>query len=142
MKADNFSVADSVAIEYEGCYFDLHNNYDFTGLTYEVNSQRVILEWSKGESEWAEKEIYSSLKLVFDFVSIFNVTSRISGQPFSADDCLSYMGYLHPDDIDLMDGFLPRENADESYHLVFGFEGGQVVKLYAETVKLLTTLEG
>lgn len=139
MKIENFSIPDSVAIDFQGCYLDLHNNYDFSGLTYEVDSQRVTLKWSKSDGEWAEKEVYSGLSLVFDSVSVFSVSPRASEQPFSEDNCLSYIGFLHPDDIDLMDGFLPPENAGDTYHLVFGFDSGQVVKLYAEVVSLLVT---
>lgn len=139
MRAENFFIIGSVAIEYNGSYLDLHNNFDFTALSYEVSTRRVVLEWNKNLGEWARAENYERLKLLFENVSIFCIHPRNSSQPFSEDDCLSYIGYLHPDDIELMEGFLPPEQSENNYHLVLSFESGLVIKLYSETVKLIAS---
>lgn len=139
MRAENFLVIDSVAIEYDGSYLDLHNNFDFTALTYEVSTRRVALEWRKNSGEWARNENYEKFKLLFENVSVFYVYTRNSSKPFSEDDCLSYIGYLHPDDVELMEGFLPPEQSGNDYHLIFGFESGLVIKLYSENIKLIVS---
>lgn len=137
MLVENFVIVDSGAIEYNGCYLDLHNNFDFTALTYDVSKRCVVLEWCRNQGEWAGKEKYERLKLLFESVSIFTVRPRNNAKPYSEDESLSYLGYLHPDDLELMDGFLPPEQSCNDYHLVLGFESGLVIKLYSETIRLL-----
>lgn len=45
---------------------------------------------------------------------------------------LSFMGYLHPDDLAVMNGFLLEESSSSSHHMIFAFEGGFVLKIFAE----------
>ncbi len=138
MKIENFLVSDdSIAVEYEGNYLDLHNNYSFISFNYNIRTQQVELKWVKNQGEWAEKELYNELKIIFNSVYVFKVNPRDVELPFSEDECLDCIGYLHPDDIELMDGFLTPDFADDSYHLVFGFQSGLFIKIYAETVYLV-----
>ena len=115
---------------------DLHNNFNFAGLTYEVSEQRIELEWYRVLGEWSRNERYEKIKLIFDAVSVFCVHARDQAKPFSEDECLSYIGYLHPDDMDVMDGFLPVDQSSDGCHIVLGFEGGLVIKLYSGVARI------
>lgn len=137
MRLENFRMASSTVLEFDGVYIDLHSNYDFCGLSYDVSDKCVVLKWKRCSGLWAEGDIYKSVDLVFNSVQVFGVRPRCNDKPFSEDDSLGYMGYLHPDDIDVMDGFLFPEQARGNYHLIFGFESDLVVKLYSESVELM-----
>ncbi|MBU3057894.1 hypothetical protein [Pseudomonas indica] len=136
MRLENFKIIDSIAIEYGGYYLDLHNNFNFVGLVYDVPRQRIELEWNKNLGEWSRNERYEKIKLTFDAVSVFCVRARDQAKPFSEDECLSYIGYLHPDDMDVMDGFLPVGQSSDDYHVILGFEGGLVIKLYSRIARV------
>ncbi|QDO85226.1 hypothetical protein FM037_20765 [Shewanella psychropiezotolerans] len=137
MLLENFKIVDSIAIEFTGTFLDLHSNFDFVKLAYNIEERTVELDWKKCSGEWAKLEQYKKLKLVFKSVDIFRVNPRDSEKPFSEDDCLSYIGYLHPDDLNLMEGFLPSEQSEDNYHMVLGFESGLVLKIYSELVLLV-----
>jgi len=136
MQLIDFKIVDSMALEKDSYYFDLHSNYDFVGLSYNVVNQQVVLEWKKSTENWAKNERYQNLKLIFDSVSLFCISPRDDEKPLSEDNCLSHIGYLHPDDMELMEGFLPADQSGDNYHLVIGFESNLVVKVYSKLVKL------
>ncbi|MES2822751.1 MAG: hypothetical protein V4732_04045 [Pseudomonadota bacterium] len=138
----NFKIEESHGIEYEGKFLDLHSNYDFVKFSYDISCQSVALYWNKSEEDWAVKEPFENLRLQFNSISIFAVRSRDDKKPFSEDDCLSYIGYMHPDDIEIMNGFLPKKMANDKYHLVLGFESGMAIKLFCETAELFSKSMG
>jgi len=137
MLLENFKLIDSIGIELDGVYLDLHSNFDFVKLSYDIDGRCVEFDWNKNAGDWAHKEQFERLKLIFKSVDIFCVHPRDSEKPFSEDDCLSYIGYLHPDDLSLMNGFLPPEQSEENYHMILGFESGLVVKIFSKSVVLL-----
>lgn len=137
MLLENFKIVDSIAIEFVGAYLDLHSNFDFINLAYNIDERVAELDWKKCSGEWAKLEQYSKLKLIFKTVELFSVNPRECKKPFSEDDSLSYIGYLHPEDLSMMEGFLPPEQADDNYHMILGFESGLAIKLYSESVLLI-----
>lgn len=134
----NFKIQESYGIEYEGEFLDLHSNYDFVKYSYNVSCQSAELEWVKNAGEWATKEQFKKLILKFNSVSFFAVKARDEQQPYSEDKCLSHIGYLHPDDTEIMNGFLPEKMARDGYHLVLGFESDLFIKLLCADAELFT----
>lgn len=139
MLLKNFKIIDSIAIEFENDYLDLHSNFDFLSMLYNVENRTVELNWAKCSGEWAKHEKYKNLQLVFNFVDIFCVHPRDSEKSFSEDDSLSYIGYLNPNDLEVMEGFLPPEQSKDDYHMVLGFESGLVLKIYSKSAHLYST---
>ncbi|MFM9815947.1 hypothetical protein ACKI16_46670, partial [Streptomyces scabiei] len=71
MLLENFKIVDSIAIENDGAYLDLHSNFDFVNLAYNIDERIVELNWKKCSGEWAKSEQYKSLKLIFKLIEIF-----------------------------------------------------------------------
>lgn len=134
MKHLNFNLADSIGLSYKGSYFDLHSNFDFSSMHYNADDQSLILSWIKSHEEWAKIETCNEVSIIFKLVEVLKIIPREDDKPKSEDTTLSFMGYLHPDDLDIMNGFLPTEQKSEDYHMIFGFESGLSIKVYAETV--------
>jgi hypothetical protein len=62
MKLANFSIAkDYIAVEFDGVYCDLHNNFDFIGLSYDFLNRRVEHSWVKLKATWVSEESPDSL---------------------------------------------------------------------------------
>lgn len=47
---------------------------------------------------------------------------------------LSFIGFLHPDQEEIMDGCVDEHEATEEFHFIVGFEDGGALKVYADEV--------
>ncbi len=131
----NFTSVSETGLRLLSKNFDLHNDFCFVGLRLAPIRRIVTLEFNSlcGDCQ--------GLALDFSSVSVIRVSGVANDIPVGEDGCLDSFGYLHPDDLDVMDGFLPESSATESYHMIFIFRGGLAVKIYAEeaNVRLFAT---
>ena len=134
MEKINFSVDGNYAIDTAGKHVDLHNNFDFTGLEYSTDTNQVCLSWVKSSGDWIPKDEAKRLNIVFDKVSLLRVKGDLSSD-LSTRTTLSFMGYLHPEDVALMDGCLDEQEANSDYHMIFIFEDGLVIKVFSDTAE-------
>lgn len=137
MKRMNFSIEKNSSITVDGSSLDLHNDYDFLELNYEPRVSKVSLLWKKVEGDWVKETLSQKLRIVFNQVSIFKTQVNVDSNEQVDRLTLSFVGYLHPEDIDTMDGCLDELESNDSYHIIFGFENGLAIKLYSEEVKCL-----
>lgn len=136
MILENFHIHNDVGLKIESHLVDLHSNYLFCGFSYVLMEKRVVLDWRKRDDHWAKEEPFARLRMIFNDVSYFSVKSREQCKPFSEDSCLAFIGYLHPEDKEIMNGFLPKEKAKGNYDMILVFESDFAIKLYAETVRM------
>lgn len=131
MEKVNFLVDSNYALDVDGHHIDLHNNFDFESVEYSTKQNRVSLTWAKAIGDWVQIDVPANVKIVFDNVLLLKVQT---------DDCdknddkgtLSFIGYLHPEDVDLMDGCLDESEATSTYHMIIAFEGGLAIKIFSE----------
>jgi len=139
MKLANFSIAkDFIAVEIDGVYYDLHNNFDFIGLSYDLLNRRMELSWVKSKGTWVSEDSSDSLSLKFLGVSLFKCKERDSDVPYSEDDCLSAMGFIHNDMIDEIEGFAHIEPKPDACHLNISFMSGFAIKIASEIAECTT----
>lgn len=124
----NFSIASTVDIFSGGQSYDLHNDFDFIGANFEAPSSHLTLLWANNREE---------IRICFQSVKFLRMNGFDEAMPREEDSRLSFMGYLHPDDVDLMDGFLTEDLAGEKYHVIFCFEGGLSMKVFADSAEFL-----
>lgn len=124
----NFSIASTIDILSGSQLYDLHNDFDFMGINFEVSSSYLTLLWANNREE---------LRICFQLVKFLRMKGFDEAMPRQEDSRLSFMGYLHPDDVDLMDGFLTEDLASENHHLIFCFEGGLSMKVFAASAEFL-----
>jgi hypothetical protein len=80
MKLLGFSIAeDCIALERGEDYFDLHNNFDFSGLTYDPSQRMLELRWRRGIGDWVKPSEASGLRIVFSGVDLFKARERDPG---------------------------------------------------------------
>ncbi len=131
MKKVNFLVDSNYALDVDGQHIDLHNNFDFESVEYSIRHNRVSLTWIKGTGNWVKTDAPENIKIVFDNVLLLKVQTDDYDK---IDDkvTLSFIGYLHPEDVDLMDGCLDEGEATSAYHMIIAFEGGLAIKIFSE----------
>ncbi|MBQ0726300.1 MAG: hypothetical protein KBT77_02990 [Thalassolituus oleivorans] len=136
MNLSNFNIAsDFIAIESNGVYYDLHNNFEFTGLSYDVLNRKVKLSWVKSTGDWVAVNFPNTLDLNFSGVSLFKCKERDSGVPYTEDDCLGSLGFIHNDMVNEIEGFVSIEPSDDACHLNLSFESGFALKIAADSAK-------
>lgn len=136
MKKLNFKIQSNHAIDIGNSILDLHNNYDFNGLTYNVPLNTIRFSWIKTDADWVPKDHPANIQVIFEGVKFFKTYFNTTEQQAESDKLtLSFVGYLHPDDVDIMDGCLDEKEASNEFHIIFSFENGLSIKIYSENAK-------
>jgi hypothetical protein len=136
MKLTNFRISgDFIAIEVGDSYYDLHNNFDFVGLIYDVQNKEISLNWEKSEGYWVRIEEPKSLRLLFSKVYLFKCKERDPALPVSEDNCLNSMGFIDNTMLGELEGFSHPEPRERAAHLNLSFMSGFAMKIGAATAR-------
>jgi hypothetical protein len=127
---------DSIGLESNGNYFDLHNNFDFVGISYLVMKREIVLSWDRNDGSWVQKGLPRKLTLKFDGVTLFKAKQRDPEMPFTEDDCVNTMGFIWDDMVEEMGGSGSNEPKASCTHLVMDFMSGFAIKISADSVSL------
>jgi hypothetical protein len=134
MKLSNFEIGDNYAISMDSAWLDLHNDYDFKTYQYDATTSSAVLLWVRSKLGPSETSLAQNIAVRFVNVKLLKI-ELLAGAAISADaETLSFLGFLHPDDLEVMDGCLTQEESDSTYHMIFRFENGLSIKCFSETV--------
>ena len=137
MKLIGFSIAENfIALERGPDRFDLHNNFDFQGLSYNPVQRTLELQWRRGLGDWVKPTEPSDLRMSFVGVYLFKVQERDPAIPFTEDDCLDSVGFMWDDLLTEMRAFTSNQPGDGCTHLTANFMSGFSLKVGAEAVVL------
>lgn len=93
MQASNFLMKSGIYLLAGGAQLDLHNDYDFLSVEYNVAVQTVNLRWQRSSGAWIAKDLPLSVRLKFEEVTHFEVIPGDASFPKSESLCLSSFGY-------------------------------------------------
>jgi hypothetical protein len=131
----NFSIAnDFIALEHNGSYLDLHNNFDFIDFEHIEDRSLVILRWHRNSGDWIPNGLPSNLRLLFSEVYLLKCSNRKNNRPTTDDTCLSSIGFIWNDMIENMEGFSDTNTKEGCEHLIMCFESGFALKIGAKDV--------
>lgn len=137
MKLKNFKLADdNIAFEQGANYYDIHNNFIFTGFKYNTLRREVVLNWVKGTGDWVPNNSPKSIHFIIRDVYLFKAKERDAEMPFTEDDCLNCIGFLWNDLIEEMGGYYSHEPKENCTHLSIEFMSGLALKIGADTALL------
>lgn len=128
MKKTNFLIENNYALNIEGKHLDLHNNFDLIKLEYLITRNSFSLSWSRTNGEWVQPKDPEHIRIVFENVSFLKLSPSTSWN-HEDQKTLSFIGYLHPEDAELMDGCLDENEADSTYHMIISFQDGFAIKV-------------
>lgn len=142
MKLINFKISDDfIAIETEGKYFDLHNNFEFVGFNYLFDKRYFEINWAKCKGEWVQDLEPDQLTMKFENVSILRIKEIDQTEDalinFKSDDLsLSFIGFTSKEDNEFM-GHLSKVNStDENNPIAIQTQNGQAFIILSETVEI------
>lgn len=131
----NFSITSTIELSCDGYSYDLHNDFDAINIEHDLAQNSLTLWWKASKAPISGKDFVC---IRFTLLQSLNLKGIDEGMPRKEDCRLSFMGYLRPDD-KAMDGFLPEEMAKDGYPMIFCFEGGLTLKVYAASAQFLKT---
>jgi hypothetical protein len=140
MKLIGFSISgDFIALERGSDRFDLHNNFEFHGLSYSSAQRSLELKWRRGPGDWVRPMEPSELLLAFSGVYLFKARERDPAMPFKEDSCLDSIGFMWDDMLPDMGAFSSHMPKDDCKHLTATFTSGFSIKVGADSVVLHIT---
>lgn len=132
MQLIGFSISeDFIHLECGAHRFDLHNDFDFQGLSYSLAHRKLDLHWCRSTGSWVKLSNPSELSLSFAGVHLFKVQERDSEMPFTEDDCLDSMGFIWEDQVDTMRAFTSNRTSEGCSHFIATFNSGFSIKVGA-----------
>ena len=132
----NFDIIDNHALNLEGQHIDLHNNFDFVGLDYNVANRAIKLNWKKAIGEWIEINEISSLTLVHKSVTFFEVIDKGENKNHEDATCLAEITYFSSTSREINDEFILQSKPNKNDDIIFFFENGQRVRIHCEQIEL------
>ena len=129
----NFEIANGTYLVMPGHELDLHNNFDFVGLTYSVEERKIVLSWARSTGDWVHPETPMTLIIEFLEVSEFRFMPRDPVIPFAEDDCVNSVGYWV--DEDWAQGVMmvePHQKAEPHWLTAIDFMSGALLAVQAE----------
>ena len=91
MRVINFTFDTGVELGLPGRdrYLDLHNCFDWQGITYLSEERRIKMSWIRSTGHWVQPDLPPALELEFRGVSRFSACPRDPKFPFTEDSCLA-----------------------------------------------------
>lgn len=131
MKFQNFVFnEDLIAVDIDGSYLDLHNNYKFISVIRKSNE--VELHWSKLVGDWVESELPESITFKILDVKYFDIRGSVE-----SGSSLEEVGFF----LDSTLGKVEYNGSNKPYSdanvLVFRFIGGAEVAIIGSSIKCL-----
>jgi len=130
----DFSITGGIYLSQPPYEVDLHNNFDFVGIDYSIQSRTVALRWERGIREGIPADTPASLTITFREVSEFRFHPRDKAIPFTEDDCMNVFGYWT--DEDWSDGVIliePEKQPDPTWSTAIEFMSGAVLVVQASS---------
>ena len=127
----NFSWSSSIYLRVEDRELDMHNHYNFVGLSYDVQTRTVVLSWRRATGAWVDRDIPDQVSITLTGIHHFHFKPRDAALPFSEDDCLASFGY-DCDDQGADGQFWTDAPPDPSWRWSFEFQSGAEIVLRGE----------
>jgi hypothetical protein len=138
MRAENFSWKRSIYLQAGGIELDIHNNYDFRRIVYDIAERILLLEWHRGDGEWVSKALPSNIRLQMNGIYDLRISPCAPEMPFTEDDCLNSFGY--DCDEEWADGQFWVDGAPEpSWRWSFLFQSGMEIQVGGESASTSVT---
>jgi len=138
MKLEGFSFSAMYEVRAPGLGFDLHNDYDFIGFEFDSERMKFLLSWRRVGEGWVREGAPAVLEIeVCGFTRVRFKPASDSSES-TGGQTLSFIGHLHPDQWEEMDGCLDAESAPDDYDFIVGLEDGAAIKIRGGWARLRT----
>lgn len=130
----NFEIEENYAVQLNGTHIDLHNNFDFIGLT--KNGKNISLKFKLTNGDWVKDDEFEKLNFEFKNVSYEYYED---GDPKALKEDTERLGeitFFPSDSREINDGYIPQTLPKMNDDLMMLFEDGKVIRIGCEEIKL------
>ena len=135
----NFLLFENYAIKLGDKHLDLHNNFDFKGFSFEIDTRKLILDWNGRNADWVPKDNPSTLSITVFAVDYLKVIPRNVDIPFTEDNCLIDLTYYPSSDRQDDESIVMKETPSDDDDLIFKFESDQIVRVKGSKIEVSIT---
>ena len=129
MRTEGFRFAKMHELKASDLELDLHNDYDFLGFESDMERKTLTLNWQRTEGEWVRESLPLAIEVeIRNFVRM-KFRPAADSSALTGSQTLSFIGHLHPEEWDEMDGCLDDEHPPSDHDFIVGFEDGAAVKV-------------
>jgi hypothetical protein len=130
----NFKIHNSIAIQIDSSYFDLHNCYDLEQIRLLVcNESSIEMSFQRTEGHWVPTDSPKRIQIVFQKIKYLEFSPFLLNN-FSPN--IEEVGFKEANDHDY-NWLLTEEQADNDCHIFFRFENEEYLRLYCEQISFL-----
>lgn len=136
----NFEIENHHALIYRGSHIDIHNNFDFSGFSYEPDNRQLNLTFIKSNGDWVKNDKYKTLTLVHTNVFFFKIVYDNKERNFTADDkCVSDITFFPSNDREVNDRITMQGKPDEDDDIIYMFQSDYFIRVGCNKIELLIT---
>ena len=132
----NFEIEENYAVQLNGTHIDLHNNFDFVGLS--KNGNNISVDFKRTTGDWVKNDEFKSLIFEFKNVSYEYYENGDSEALKEDTERLGEITFFPAESRGINDGIIPQAHPNETDDLILFFEDGKVVRIGCEEIKLKT----
>lgn len=125
----NFILADSVGIQVENNYYDLHNCFDLVGLEVDFIFNKVRVRFMPHDKECSKD---GDLTISFSGVDYLDVSPGVLKNMVRD---VAEVGYKNPEDFD-HDWLLAEDRMNKADHLFFRMAGDEYIRVHGDSAML------
>lgn len=133
----NFKIEDNYAVHYEGRLIDLHNNFEFEGMTDDVKNKEVALRFVKSSDNWVGAGEYQELTFLLKNVSYKHLEEGEKWEYPDDAKCLGEISFFPSELRNINDSIIPQGEPKEKDDLLFFFEDGRLIRVHCGEVELV-----
>ena len=133
----NFEIEDNYAVQLDGYHIDLHNNFDFEGMSESRDGKEIRLEFKKSSGNWVKEDEFKSLTFVLKDVS-YNRSKDGDPDAYPEDaKCLGEITFFPSEMRDTNNGIIPQKKPKETDDLIFIFEDDRLIRVNCKQAELI-----
>ena len=135
MRLENFQIASSIELQFDGKLWDLHNSAYFQGLRLVPRDNAALMEWVPSSSPGLSSR--SGMKLLFEGLQFVQIGARDSELPLTEDVCVADILKVNPS-VQHSDPYMrPVPESSDHFRLVFSFQSRRIIEIGSDSVRLI-----
>lgn len=138
MKLEGFCFSAMYEVRSPSLELDIHNDYDFIGFDCDSERINIVFSWKRINEEWVREGAPAVFEIEVCGFSRVRFKPASDASESTGGQTLSFIGHLHPDQWEEMDGGLDADSSPSDYDFIVGFENGAAIKIRGGRARLRT----
>lgn len=130
----NFEIEENYAVQLNGTHIDLHNNFDFIGITKTGNN--ITLDFKQTEGDWIKNDEFENLNFEFKNISYEYYEDGDPKAQQEDSERLGEITFFPSNSREINDGIIPQSKPKKDDDLMMFFEDGKVIRIGCDEIEL------